>query len=146
MILKFKICCRLSSDILVYFLMARTNKLRSIKTVSFTIRKPVVNILKTGHLRQYSVYLRSVFGPYQTVLSGTEIRTVLYLYHKRTIFGRFHILYGYNTVSRITKYCRVVSHISKFGDLPWTCCISIGRSPNFGICDTTLRYIIQLLN
>jgi hypothetical protein len=45
---------------------------RSTKTVSFTIRKRAVNVVKTGHLRQYSVYLRFVFGPYQTVLSGTH--------------------------------------------------------------------------
>jgi hypothetical protein len=31
----------------------------------------------------------------RSVLSGTEICTVLYLYHKRTIFGHFHIFYGY---------------------------------------------------
>jgi hypothetical protein len=65
---------------------------RTIKTASFTIRKRIVNVFKTGHLRQYTVYIRTFFGPYHTVLSGAEIRAV---------FGRFLQLYGYNTVSRL---------------------------------------------
>jgi hypothetical protein len=34
---------------------------RSIKTASFTIRKRTVNVSKTGHLRQYTVYIRPFF-------------------------------------------------------------------------------------
>jgi hypothetical protein len=36
---------------------------RSIKTVSFTIRKRPVNVVKTGHLWPYTVPIRSVFRP-----------------------------------------------------------------------------------
>jgi hypothetical protein len=43
----------------------------------------------------------TVFGPYHTVLSGAEIRAVLYPYRKRTVFGRFLQLYGYNTARRL---------------------------------------------
>ena len=74
---------------------------RTIKTASFTIRKRTVNVFKTEHLRQYTVYIRPGFGPYHTVLSGAEIRAVLYPYRKRTVFGRFLQLYGYNTVSHL---------------------------------------------
>jgi hypothetical protein len=74
---------------------------RSIKTASFTIRKRTVNVSKTGHLRQYTVQIRTVFGPYHTVLSGAEIRAVLYPYRKRTVFGRFLPIYGYNTARRL---------------------------------------------
>jgi hypothetical protein len=73
---------------------------RSIKTASFTTRKRTVNTFKTEHLRQYTVYLRPVFGPYHPVLSGAELRAVLYPYRKRAVFARFLQLYGYNTVSR----------------------------------------------
>jgi hypothetical protein len=41
---------------------------------------------KTEPLRQYTVQNRLVFGPYCTVLSGAELRTVLYPYRKRTVF------------------------------------------------------------
>ncbi len=78
----------------------------SIKMLSFTIRKRAVHVVKTGYLRQYTVYLRSVFSPYETILSGAELHTVLYPYGKRLVFGRFLLLYGSNTVSRIIRYCR----------------------------------------
>jgi hypothetical protein len=38
---------------------------------------------------------------YLTVISGAEIRAVLYPYRKRTVFGRFLQLYGYNTAHRL---------------------------------------------
>ena len=47
----------------------------------------------------------SIYGPYETVLSDAELRTVLYPYDKRAVFGRFPLLYGSNTVSRIITYC-----------------------------------------
>ena len=59
---------------------------RSIKTESFTIRKQTVTTVKTGYLRRYTVSIRSVFGPYRTVLSGAVIRTVLYPFRKRTVY------------------------------------------------------------
>jgi hypothetical protein len=43
------------------------SKPRLIKTASFKIRKRTVNVLKTAHLRQYTVYIRPVFGLYHTV-------------------------------------------------------------------------------
>jgi hypothetical protein len=46
----------------------------------------------------YSVYT-AVFGPYHTVLSGAEIRAVLYAYRKVTVNGRKHaVLYTFTTV------------------------------------------------
>jgi hypothetical protein len=73
--------------------------------VSFTIQKLVVHVVKTRYLRQYTVYLRPAVSPYETVLSGAELRIVLYPYGKRSIFGRFPLLYESNTVSRIITHC-----------------------------------------
>ena len=60
---------------------------RTIKTASFTIQKRAVIVFRTGHVRQYTVHMRS----YHTVLSDAEIRAVLYPYRKRAIYGPFSL-------------------------------------------------------
>jgi hypothetical protein len=62
-----------------YIVLLISERPRSIKTVSFTIRKQAVNIVKKRSLRLYSVYIQFVFGPYYTVL---------YPFRKRTVLGR----------------------------------------------------------
>ena len=74
------------------------------KTAPFTDRKRTVNADNTGVLRRYYGYIRSVFDPYCTELSGAEIRTVSYPYRKRAVSARFPIYYGCSTDSRIAKY------------------------------------------
>ncbi|CAF4962890.1 unnamed protein product, partial [Rotaria socialis] len=57
-------------------------------------RKRMEIVIKTDSFRQQSASIRLVFGPCRSVLSGAEIRTVLYPYRKLTVFGRFPRVYG----------------------------------------------------